>query len=211
MDNPDSTAVREENKGDVINSNDNPTGIRGFIGKLFGSNKNSETRADGEQDTSSEDPSENKTKSKKSQEEQKQRIKDLWGKVRDHVVSTDKTGGVLPLADVVEIMEPVWKSKAADNKNVQPMEDQYWLEVLDPKHRWGGALAKHHKVWQSLDTDTDFFTWLDIDKGYRSHPKLWPMRLLEKLTSVSILEPEEREDYGVIANDDGKLIFKKSG
>ncbi len=45
----------------------------------------------------------------------------------------------------------------------KPDERNYWLERLDPNHRSGHNLARPFKDWyedQSLNTKSDFFTWL---------------------------------------------------
>lgn len=41
-----------------------------------------------------------------------------------------------------------------------PMHETRWLEVLDPKHRYGGELEKQSKIWNSTNSCKNFFEWL---------------------------------------------------
>ncbi|KAJ9478205.1 IQ calmodulin-binding motif protein [Pseudozyma hubeiensis] len=46
------------------------------------------------------------------------------------------------------------------------MEDQNWLEMLDPKHRYGSNLKHYHRYWNTkADTKQNFLHWLDEGEG----------------------------------------------
>lgn len=46
------------------------------------------------------------------------------------------------------------------------LEDQNWLEMLDPKHRYGSNLKHYHRYWNTkADTKQNFLQWLDEGEG----------------------------------------------
>ncbi|KAH0101305.1 hypothetical protein KCU66_g15005, partial [Aureobasidium melanogenum] len=54
------------------------------------------------------------------------------------------------------------EAKAEREKMARTMGIEYFLEMVDQKHRYGSSLRKYHKVWQESDTKENFFYWLDF-------------------------------------------------
>lgn len=46
-----------------------------------------------------------------------------------------------------------------------PREAQYWLEMVDLKHRYGTNLKSYHEAWNTSSTKENFFYWLDKGEG----------------------------------------------
>jgi len=45
------------------------------------------------------------------------------------------------------------------------MDLQYWLEMVDTKHRYGSNLRAYHNEWKKSSTHENFFHWLDEGEG----------------------------------------------
>ena len=39
---------------------------------------------------------------------------------------------------------------------------EYFLEMVDTKHRYGSHLRSYHAEWKKADTTQNFFYWLDF-------------------------------------------------
>jgi hypothetical protein len=88
---------------------------------------------------------------------------------------------------------------------------EYWLEMVDRKHRYGSNLLKYHKVWsESAETQENFFYWLDEGDGKREDLKECPREKLES-QQLEYLSREERYEYLLDIGDDGLLRWAKSG
>lgn len=91
------------------------------------------------------------------------------------------------------------------------MDLQYFLEMVDHKHRYGSSLRKYHAVWKQADTDQNFFYWLDHGDGKEVELEECSRERLDK-EQVRYLSREERYQYLVkIRKTDGKLIWAKNG
>lgn len=90
------------------------------------------------------------------------------------------------------------------------MDLRYFLEMVDAKHRYGANLQVYHEFWQRQATTQNFFHWLDHGPG--RHLDL-PLCSREKLDREQIryLSREERKDYLVRIDDDGRLRWDKNG
>lgn len=90
------------------------------------------------------------------------------------------------------------------------MEAQYWLEMVDTKHRYGSNLKYYHAAWlQDSDTRDNFFQWLD--KGAGKHLSLDECsreRLEEE--RVIYLSAEQRKNY-IVDVKHGKLVWRRNG
>jgi hypothetical protein len=94
--------------------------------------------------------------------------------------------------------------------NVAQIHRKAWLEVSDPKHRYGKNLRLYYRHWESLGYPTDdFFDWLDSDGEAGGYPlpniPECPRSDLDSDTVLYISDPEvtnrfalqlECDDYG---------------
>lgn len=107
-----------------------------------------------------------------------------------------------------------WKDRLrAENRSHEHskvMGLEYWLELVDRKHRYGSNLIKYHKVWQGTDSKENFFYWLDEGEGKSEDLEECPRDKLEK-DQLSYLTREERYEYLVDIGEDGLLRWAKNG
>ena len=113
------------------------------------------------------------------------------------------------------------------------MEAQYYLELVDRKHRYASNLKHYHAKWNETDTSDNFFhvrpplshfvelegaaltpssalQWLDEGDGKKLDLEVCPRRRLES-ERIRYLNAEERELYRVTVSDDGLLVWAKDG
>jgi hypothetical protein len=102
------------------------------------------------------------------------------------------------------------EEKAARRKAAKMMDLQYFLEMVDLKHRYGSNLRKYHQVWQKEDTNENFFYWLDYGEGRFIDTPGCPRSRLDR-EQVRYLSKEERLDYLVKIDDEGRLCYAKNG
>lgn len=105
------------------------------------------------------------------------------------------------------------KRKAAKlerDKLAKAMDLQYFLELVDPKHRYGSNLRAYHAEWKKSDTHENFFYWLDRGSGKRLElPTVSRARL--EAEQVRYLSREERFNYLVKVDHEGRLCWAKNG
>lgn len=90
------------------------------------------------------------------------------------------------------------------------MDLQYFLEMVDQKHRYGSNLRAYHEHWKKADTHENFFYWLDEGEGKTfEHPTVTRERLEKE--QVRYLSREERLNYLVIVDSEGRLCWAKNG
>ena len=98
----------------------------------------------------------------------------------------------------------------ARKKSAKMMDLQYFLEMVDHKHRYGSNLRKYHAHWQQQDTSQNFFYWLDHGEGLQVDlPECSRARLDQE--QVRYLSREERMHYLVQVDKDGRLRWAKNG
>ncbi|CAL1695249.1 unnamed protein product [Somion occarium] len=90
------------------------------------------------------------------------------------------------------------------------LETQHWLELIDGKHRYGSNLKYYHRKWQESDTTENFFNWLDKGGGKDLSLPECSREQLEK-ERISYLSPEQRLNYLVQIDSDGRLRWARSG
>ncbi|KIW07844.1 uncharacterized protein PV09_01761 [Verruconis gallopava] len=102
------------------------------------------------------------------------------------------------------------EARAEREKTAKQMDLQYWLELVDEKHRYGSHLRAYHQEWLKSDTHENFFYWLDHGSG--KHLDL-PLVSREKLESnrVRYLSREERQNYLVKIDKEGRLCWARNG
>ncbi|KAI7154823.1 hypothetical protein KC349_g7436 [Hortaea werneckii] len=101
------------------------------------------------------------------------------------------------------------ESGTPEANNSMLMDLRYFLEMTDTQHRYGANLQVYHAEWKRSQTKQNFFSWLDHGEG--SHLDL-PGCSREKLERERIryLSREERKDYLVRIDGDGKLRWRKN-
>jgi len=100
--------------------------------------------------------------------------------------------------------------KVEREKTAKMMDLQYFLEMVDQKHRYGSNLRAYHDHWKKQQTNENFFYWLDYGEGkYFEHPTVSRERLEKE--QVRYLTREERMKYLVKIDKEGRLCWAKNG
>jgi hypothetical protein len=87
---------------------------------------------------------------------------------------------------------------------------QYFLEMVDLKHRYGSNLRTYHEEWKRADTQDNFFYWLDHGDGRNIDLTSCPRERLDR-EQVRYLSREERQYYLVNVDTEGRLCWAKNG
>ena len=90
------------------------------------------------------------------------------------------------------------------------MDLQYFLEMVDHKHRHGSNLRKYHARWKTQNTNQSFFYWLDQGDGKDLSLEECSRERLDSM-QVRYLSREERLQYLVQVDQQGLLIWAKNG
>jgi hypothetical protein len=102
------------------------------------------------------------------------------------------------------------EQKAEREKTAKMMDLQYFLEMVDQKHRYGSNLRAYHDHWKQSDTTENFFYWIDYGEGRAfEHPTVSRERLEKE--QVRYLSREERMKYLVTVDQEGRLCWAKNG
>ncbi|KAH0539096.1 hypothetical protein FGG08_004334 [Glutinoglossum americanum] len=100
---------------------------------------------------------------------------------------------------------------AALKKHAKMMDLQYFLEMVDREsHRYGSNLRAYHQEWKKADTTENFFYWLDYGEGKQISLSSCPRDRLDR-EQVRYLSREERLDYLVKIDNEGRLCWAKNG
>lgn len=102
------------------------------------------------------------------------------------------------------------EARATRQKAAKMMDLQYFLEMVDVKHRYGSNLRTYHEEWKKADTKENFFYWLDYGEGRFIDCQGCPRERLDK-ECVRYLSKEERLDYLVKFDKEGRLCWAKNG
>ncbi|KAJ5363512.1 uncharacterized protein N7496_009225 [Penicillium cataractarum] len=86
---------------------------------------------------------------------------------------------------------------------------EYFLEMVDSKHRHGSHLRTYHAAWKNSPSNENFFYWLDYGEGKEIELPQCTREQLEK-DQVRYLSPEERFNYLVNVDDTGLLRWAKN-
>jgi hypothetical protein len=102
------------------------------------------------------------------------------------------------------------EQRAEREKTAKMMDLQYFLEMVDQKHRYGSNLRAYHEQWKKAETNENFFYWLDYGEGRKfEHPTVSRERLEKE--QVRYLSREERMNYLVTVDKEGRLVWAKNG
>ncbi|TVY59077.1 IQ domain-containing protein IQM6 [Lachnellula cervina] len=102
------------------------------------------------------------------------------------------------------------EEKLERQKAAKIMDLQYFLEMVDLKHRYGSNLRTYHEEWKKSDTKENFFYWLDYGEGRFIDCSGCPRERLDR-EQVRYLSKEERMDYLVKIDKEGRLCWSKNG
>lgn len=102
------------------------------------------------------------------------------------------------------------EAKARRRKDARVMGLQYFLEMVDQKHRYGSNLRTYHEEWKKADTKEPFFYWLDYGEGKNLSMATCPRERLDR-EQVRYLSREERQYYLVQVDAEGRLCWAKNG
>ncbi|GMG10285.1 unnamed protein product [Aspergillus oryzae] len=89
------------------------------------------------------------------------------------------------------------------------MDLQYFLELVDLKHRHGSNLRVYHSYWKNSTTAQNFFFWLDYGEGEDLDLPQCPRDKLER-QQVRYLSREERMNYLVRVDEAGLFRWAKN-
>ncbi|KAG5995068.1 hypothetical protein E4U52_000420 [Claviceps spartinae] len=102
------------------------------------------------------------------------------------------------------------KAKAERRQAARMMALQYFLEMVDSKHRYGSNLRMYHEEWKKSDTTENYFYWLDYGEGKNIELDTCPRDRLAR-EQVRYLSREERQYYLVRVDEEGRLCWAKTG
>jgi hypothetical protein len=102
------------------------------------------------------------------------------------------------------------EAKARRKQESRMMGLQYFLEMVDLKHRYGANLRVYHEEWKRAETNENFFYWLDYGEGRDLDIEACPRERLDR-EQVRYLSREERQYYLVTVDDQGRLCWAKNG
>lgn len=101
------------------------------------------------------------------------------------------------------------KLLAGRRHQAQMMGLQYFLEMVDVKHRYGSNLRMYHAEWKKSDTNENYFYWLDYGEGKNIELDACPRDRLER-EKIRYLSREERQYYLVKIDNEGRLRWAKN-
>lgn len=102
------------------------------------------------------------------------------------------------------------KDRETEIDNSMLLDLRYFLEMIDLKHRYGANLQVYHSEWRRSSTKQNFFEWLDRGDGKNLDLPMCHREKLER-ERIRYLSKEERKDYLVEVDDQGKLRWAKNG
>ena len=109
----------------------------------------------------------------------------------------------------VQQKRPV-EARERRKKTGKVMDLQYFLEMVDQKHRHGSNLRKYHAHWTKQNTNQNFFYWLDQGDGKDLNLEECSRERIDSM-QVRYLSREERLHYLVKVDSQGLLIWAKNG
>ncbi|KAK3086977.1 hypothetical protein LTR53_019940, partial [Teratosphaeriaceae sp. CCFEE 6253] len=87
---------------------------------------------------------------------------------------------------------------------------EYFLEMVDQRHRYGSNLRRYHQEWNKSDTRENFFYWLDYGEGQAVDLEDRPRKRLDT-EQVRYLSREDRVKYLVEIDGQGRFCWVKNG
>nr|OQO15586.1 hypothetical protein B0A51_18625 [Rachicladosporium sp. CCFEE 5018] len=109
-----------------------------------------------------------------------------------------------------ETREKRRKEKRERERYAKIMGLDYFLEMVDVKHRYGSNLRRYHLEWKKSETKENFFYWLDEGEGKSLDLEDRPRKRLDS-EFVRYLSREERTKYLIRIDGEGRFVFDKNG
>jgi hypothetical protein len=100
-------------------------------------------------------------------------------------------------------------TEIASGTAAKMMDLQYFLEMVDLKHRHGSNLRAYHTCWRDSSSNENFFYWLDHGDGKSVEVPQCPRDRLER-EQVRYLTREERMNYLVTVDEAGLFRWAKN-
>ncbi|CAI7612728.1 unnamed protein product [Penicillium viridicatum] len=100
-------------------------------------------------------------------------------------------------------------TEIAAGATAKMMDLQYFLEMVDLKHRHGSNLHSYHTYWRNSSSNENFFYWLDYGEGKNIQLPQCSRDRLEK-EQVRYLTREERMNYMVTVDETGLFRWAKN-
>ncbi|KFA72281.1 hypothetical protein S40288_02413 [Stachybotrys chartarum IBT 40288] len=104
---------------------------------------------------------------------------------------------------------PSIKDRQRGRKETRMMGLEYFLEMVDLKHRHGSNLRKYHRLWANADVNENFFYWLDHGEGKDVEAPDCSREKLDR-DRVRYLSAHERLHYLVVVDAEGRLVWAKN-
>jgi hypothetical protein len=101
-------------------------------------------------------------------------------------------------------------AKLERDKAARMMGVEYFLEMVDEKHRYGSNLRRYHQEWLKAETQDNFFYWLDHGDGLNLDLEDRPRKRLDT-EQVRYLSREDRLQYLVKIDQRGMFCWAKDG
>ncbi|KAJ6125766.1 hypothetical protein N7523_003386 [Penicillium sp. IBT 18751x] len=102
------------------------------------------------------------------------------------------------------------ESETARATSAKHMDLEYFLEMVDSKHRHGSNLRAYHALWKKSPSSQNFFYWLDHGEGRDVEVPHVPRERLER-QQIRYLTANERFNYLVNIGQDGLFRWAKTG
>ena len=89
---------------------------------------------------------------------------------------------------------------AGSFKGALSLHSDYYLELLDPMHRYGHALEDQRKLWEKSDSDSNFFEWFktSVPDEVKSKPEFQGVEYLQ--------DAADRNRHKIIASFSGNTV-----
>lgn len=126
----------------------------------------------------------------------------------DDTASDSETAAETP-EELARIRERKRRQKKERDKNAKIMGLDYFLEMVDHKHRYGSNLRRYHVEWKKSDTNEHFFYWLDHGEGRELDLEDRPRSRLDS-EFVRYLSKEDRQKYLVTIDERGRFCYAKN-
>lgn len=104
---------------------------------------------------------------------------------------------------------PILHHGVPSEKMAKMMDQRYFLEMVDLKHRHGSNLRKYHNYWKNCPSTQNFFYWLDHGEGKDLDLPECPRAKLEH-QQVRYLSRDERLNYLVTVDQAGLFRWAKN-
>jgi hypothetical protein len=132
------------------------------------------------------------------------------GWIAEHAGRGEKSANSLRTASDMSSADSSRSLDGQEDAASMLMDLRYFLEMVDSKHRYGANLQVYHEYWKRQDTTQNFFYWLDHGDGRHLDLSLCSREKLDR-EQIRYLSREERKNYLVEVDDEGRLRWAKNG